>query len=945
MLLLLLLVTGVILAQSGNPLSGVYTVNPNVASSSTNYQTINAIVSDLISNGVSGYVVINLTDTIFNEQFYLHDVPGVSAVNSITIQSDPTNTGNPLIQFSATTALSNYVIKLENIKYLRIRGITIHAKGVNFGRALLFAGKVKHTVIENDTIKSTPYATTGRFNTVYMEQAARTTLNPNPENDSIVVRKNIVIGGYTGIAIGGGWSGESTSLDIRANKVSNWYSSGIHLYESEDSYVDSNLVIISTPSKSFSQALALSECDDAVVQGNIVRGLSQGHLRSIYTYRCQRIKILNNSIYTESKSLNFGLDLECDGNGPSYSSSNVIMNNAISIAADTLAVGLLADIDLTVIVNNSIAVFNAIESRSFHYDNNSGSYNQVYNNSFANFAGGLSVYLEDNGGLDSMNFNNLYSNGRNLALVWINRSASLAEWVSISGFDSHSRSVNPLYYSYNDLHATGLGLNNGAKVHSFVNYDIDGESRSSVSPDIGFDEFIPLSCQPPILLNTPSENVYYDSISFSWSTGIATYDIMFDQGLFMLGSGHRDTTVQDTSFSLSNLTPNTLYCFYIKKHCGLSDSSIWAGPYLIRTACKVSAPFFEEFNDIEVPDCWRTFNRTRSISKQAFWQTTRFSWPAYGAAGIRNNSNGGGYAIGVDGSNYSSMDTAIILETPFIDVSSLWKPTLSFDSFMNNINSPDNQTLFVDLFNGVKWLRSIDTINTNDSTWVISIVPLDNLFSQDIIKIRFRVDKTTANIPYYSDVLIDNVRINDLDCNKPDSLTSTALNKDSVELRWYSSNSNSFSILEYGPSGFLRGTGTTLITQSPAIIGGLKPILYDFYVQDTCGGDTTPYVGPEHFLPDTSSIGLYDFQTGRQLVLVYPNPVSDLLTIQGLNSNHGSIKIEILDISGRTVRTSNLKNEKAKEEISVDLTILAPGVYFLKARCKEETFETRFIKH
>lgn len=97
-------------------------------------------------------------------------------------------------------------------------------------------------------------------------------------------------------------------------------------------------------------------------------------------------------------------------------------------------------------------------------------------------------------------------------------------------------------------------------------------------------------------------------------------------------------------------------------------------------------------------------------------------------------------------------------------------------------------------------------------------------------------------------------------CNAPQSLTATNVQATTAELGWTSGGAALWN-LEYGPTGFLPGTGTVVsgINSNPYGLTGLTgSTTYDFYVKDTCVGiGSSPWAGPYTFstLADLSGFG------------------------------------------------------------------------------------------
>lgn len=75
-----------------------------------------------------------------------------------------------------------------------------------------------------------------------------------------------------------------------------------------------------------------------------------------------------------------------------------------------------------------------------------------------------------------------------------------------------------------------------------------------------------------------------------------------------------------------------------------------------------------------------------------------------------------------------------------------------------------------------------------------------------------------------------------------------------------------------------------------------------------------------------------------QELLIYPNPVSDYLTVRNVKN----IEIlNILDISGRTIFTKQLSG---KENIIIDVSEFRTGTYFMVAEADNEVFTTQVVK-
>ena len=108
-------------------------------------------------------------------------------------------------------------------------------------------------------------------------------------------------------------------------------------------------------------------------------------------------------------------------------------------------------------------------------------------------------------------------------------------------------------------------------------------------------------------------------------------------------------------------------------------------------------------------------------------------------------------------------------------------------------------------------------------------------------------------------------------CSQPSNIQATAIGIDSIELEWNDTNGPITFEIEYGPSGFVPGTGTTVTTDSRNLqVNGLEAgTSYDFFVKSICSIDnislsaaglsvsTMPPLVVSEFLQNLSELNIY----------------------------------------------------------------------------------------
>lgn len=77
---------------------------------------------------------------------------------------------------------------------------------------------------------------------------------------------------------------------------------------------------------------------------------------------------------------------------------------------------------------------------------------------------------------------------------------------------------------------------------------------------------------------------------------------------------------------------------------------------------------------------------------------------------------------------------------------------------------------------------------------------------------------------------------------------------------------------------------------------------------------------------------------------VYPNPANDQLTVRFSYNQASATTVKIMDISGQVVQTINLGQAEGEKQLSLDLTDLSTGVYFVELSNAQGTQTKKFVK-
>lgn len=434
------LLPGMLRAQA---LSGTYIIGTG-----GDYTTIGDAVSALSTNGITGPVTFNIKAGTYNEQFTLEAITGSSTTNTVTFQSQGGVTGDVQIYHTAAGTSDNYVIKINGASNLSFKNLTISATGTSYGKVIDITSQGSNISILNDSLTSAA-GSSSTNNTLIMANGVKLS--------DIAINNNSFSGGSYGIRLTGVNNNVSSNFNITNNHFSN-LNTGIYVMYDNALTVANNITNVSGGTGIYlSQIGGTIQVTKNRMTLNRANGLSLSYISGGNPPTGVHSVIANNMIYSYVTSNNYGI----------YVTSGTYLD----------------------IVFNTISLSGSATSSKAFYAS-SGSNYLVENNIFSNDAGGYAYYANTPGAISVSDFNNLYSTGNYLA-YWNNNLRNLAALQTASSKEVHSVSVYSQFVSNEDLHVTSPWIDGKGVDYANVSTDIDGENRSSQTPDIGADEFTP----------------------------------------------------------------------------------------------------------------------------------------------------------------------------------------------------------------------------------------------------------------------------------------------------------------------------------------------------------------------------------------------------------------------------------------------------------------------
>jgi len=454
--------------------SGIYTVG----GTAPNFPTLTAAITALSSCGVSGPVTLNMRNGVYNEQVNIPAIPGSSATNTVTIQSESGDSSAVNVTFSSGVSTAYHTIRFNGGSFITLRKITVESAGL-YARSIEFNSTSTDITITNCRVL-TVVGTSSLQNPIYA-----TTTTPN---NNITITNNRIIGGYYGIyarfGTGTTVSTLASNIVIRNNKITDFYYYGIYGYYLNGIDISQNYISGAGSSSTFRYGMYLGYC------GSTLSGLvEKNYVANVGSYG---IYMFSSSGGGTTTPLNVRNNMVAGFNGTGtvygiYTASGNFINfyfNSVRLNSGTST----ATAALYISSGNNINVINNILSY-----NGTGS--------------GYSLYKSTAATLSSCDYNCYYSTGTSLAF-WNSAVADLAALQTASSTNNNSKQHNVNFTNDTTLRTFDGQVYKAGQNIAGITDDFDSNPRFS-PPSIGCVEISPydleatnaVSTALPLLIN------------------------------------------------------------------------------------------------------------------------------------------------------------------------------------------------------------------------------------------------------------------------------------------------------------------------------------------------------------------------------------------------------------------------------------------------------------
>ncbi|MGB0176805.1 MAG: fibronectin type III domain-containing protein, partial [Owenweeksia sp.] len=364
-----------------------------------------------------------------------------------------------------------------------------------------------------------------------------------------------------------------------------------------------------------------------------------------------------------------------------------------------------------------------------------------------------------------------------------------------------------------------------------------------------FDFFAAGACTPPMSLSSTGATATSASISWVLGGGTAT-DIDYGAPGHTAGAGTIINVASGTTHTITGLSAATSYDIYVRSSCTSSKSS-WVGPININTLCNPIVPVVLPFTE-----GFESYSGTYMAAAQFCQNDRNWSYSNTDPTGRLRFNAGTGFAK--TGSSAVTMDKtpAGSLQTNRLDLTIdlsnyLTKPliALSFYYMHHGEESQAGDRVFARGNNTMPWVEIYNLFANQGAAGQYNHVQNLNLVNllgaagqtvSSTTQIRFSQedDNPATSLTISDGYTFDDISIIANDCGSVSNFVVTGVSGSSVNFSWLGLATGTFDV-EWGPVGFVQGTGATLSVSnntSAGITGLSDHTSYWVYVRQNCSG-------------------------------------------------------------------------------------------------------------
>lgn len=508
-----------------------------------------------LEGGIDGPVVFNILPGEYKDLLEIPEIPGTSAVNTLTLRSSTGDYRDVQIcsdnyvepGYSDDKMFHEYgVVTVAGADYVTIEGLTVTTTDLHFPSLLHIKNRSRHVTVKNCHLFAERTETYSMdINLIY--QYAQNL--PNCNNDYLTVENCLIEGGYNGIRVAGTSFvalPKQQGARIIGNVLRNQGAKSVYVTGEENLVIERNVIDNTESGKNDFNGIDATCYQGLSISGNsfnlaTLQSSTAMYLRKVDATEQQQAYIVNNEIHikNQSSSRAYGIKFRGSAANLHFAHNTLLMDGTSGYVLD--------------FTNEMTQV-------------------EVCNNIFTNRSDGMVYSLSGNEALKGLSFNHnvLHTVGTVVAEADA-QIATFDEWKQLSGeMDSYYEPVDFLSDVILEPAAKG-NLVSGKKL-DYVQVDLNGTQRADI-PTVGayeyqdtehapvFKEGYPIvtgisNQEASVLVKSSMNGKIYALIRES-SAGVPTADEV------LAGEQRSVRTIEEASFRFTGLKEQTVYVAYL----------------------------------------------------------------------------------------------------------------------------------------------------------------------------------------------------------------------------------------------------------------------------------------------------------------------------------------------------------------------------------------------
>lgn len=443
------------------------------------YKTIQSAI-DAIKGGIDGPVTINIKKGSYEEAVKVPEIPGASATNTITLQSESGKRDDVVIfnnyyiepPYSDDKMNDEYgVVTFDGVDYFTLKGVTVTTTDLNYPSVIHYRNQSRHVTVDNCHIFTARSESASANQDIRLiNQYARNVANCN--NDFPTIKNCLIEGGYIGVVIQGtsfvklpkqkGGLVENNTFRDQGSKA--FYSAS----RERDLTLRGNVIENTTATKSGFYGIDVETSENFIFEGNSVFLATAEYATAV------NIRGIEGTPEKPGKIINNEISVIC----PSATSAGIKLSSASSNVN---------------IANNTVLMSGTKNNSAFGvalWLNNTTTNVTIVNNILVNTEGGYVYRFYKDNCIEGVTFSNnaVFTNGTGFAKSNPTTFANFTDWTATSG-EKNSFNEDVKFYSATILSPTETGNLQNALPLDYVKTDKDGTARNATKPTIGAYEY------------------------------------------------------------------------------------------------------------------------------------------------------------------------------------------------------------------------------------------------------------------------------------------------------------------------------------------------------------------------------------------------------------------------------------------------------------------------